>query len=113
METRYGDFRNLAQPPWHGRLTPHGYTARRPPLEHVNDMAAGDTTACSTSSWKESGGTFGTFVGLTGNACQHVHPIEAFDFEQTESQIAWRSNLRRLGAVGFGEIFKNLEIYRS
>ena len=52
-------------------------------------------------------------LGLTRNACQYVHLIGAFDFEQTESQIAWRFNLRRLGAVGFGEIFKNLEIYRS
>jgi hypothetical protein len=34
--------------------------------------------------------TLRTFVGLTRNACQRVYLIGAFDFEQSESQIACR-----------------------
>jgi hypothetical protein len=77
----------------------------------VSDKAYQD--AFQWESKKDLCGTLRTFVVLTRNACQHVHLISAFDFEQTESQIAWRFNLRRLRVVGFGEIFKNFKVYRS
>ena len=57
--------------------------------------------------------TLRTFVGLTRNACQTRPPDWCVDCEQTESQTTRRFSLRRLGVVGFGEIFKNLEIYWS